>query len=275
MGTGGILLGVREKEGAMAGTARRRPPWALLLVAAGLALFARRVRRRQQARNDGRPADLGFMRAVHAGLRRDAARLEALAPRLEQPGPGGAPAEVPNGWAMFHQTLQVHHGAEDDDLWPVLRSHLTDEADVHQVDLMVEEHRGLTVAIDAVDAALASGVGVTTAARQLGEVLGRHLDHEEQHFFPLLERHLSRREWRQFLLTERRRRSPRQRPEFLTWVLDDASDQDAAAVMAELPRPAHLVYRWILRPRYVAQQRWQPVSPATDPRSRQRVARGG
>jgi hypothetical protein len=42
-------------------------------------------------------------------------------------------------------------------------------------------------------------------------------------------------------------------------VLDDASDQDAAAVMAELPRPAHLVYRWVLEPRYAAQQPWQPV----------------
>jgi hypothetical protein len=58
------------------------------------------------------------------------------------------------------------------------------------------------------------------------------------------------------LLTERRRRPPRQRPEFLTWVLDDASDQDAAAVWAELPRPAHLAYRWVLRPRYNAERHW-------------------
>jgi len=236
---------------------RRRPPWALLLAAAGLVLAARRVRQRQEARNANRPADLGFMRAIHAGLRRDAARLEALAPQLEQSG--GTPRGVPKGWATFRQILHVHHGAEDDDLWPVLRRHLTDAEDLHQVDLMVEEHRGLAAAIDAVDAALASGVGVTTAARELEEVLGRHLDHEEQQVFPLLERHLSRREWRQFLRTERRRRSPRERPEFLTWVLDDASDQDAAAVLAELPRPAHLVYRWILRPRYVAQRPWEPV----------------
>jgi hemerythrin-like domain-containing protein len=197
------------------------------------------------------------MRAIHAGLRRDAARLEALAPRLGRRG--SVPDGVPKGWATFRQTLHVHHGAEDDDLWPVLRSHLTDRQDLDQVDMMVEEHRGLEAAIGAVDAALASGVGVTTAARELGEVLGRHLDHEERHVFPLLERHLSRREWRQFLLTERRRRPPRERPEFLTWVLDDASDQDAAAVMAELPRPARLVYRWILRPRYVAERPWEPA----------------
>jgi hypothetical protein len=221
-------------------------------------VIARRIRLRQDAaRDDERPADLGFMRAIHAGLRRDAARLEALAPQVERRG--GAPADMLTGWTTFRQVLHVHHGAEDEDLWPALRGHLTEEADRHQVDLMVEEHRGLTAAIDAVDAALASGVEVTAAARELGSVLGAHLDHEEQRVFPLLERHLSRREWRRFLRTERGRRSPRERPEFLTWVLDDASEQNAAAVWSELPRPAHLVYRFVLRPRYEAQRRWQPA----------------
>jgi hemerythrin-like domain-containing protein len=239
--------------------ARRPPPRGLLLVvAAGAAVLAiRRRRRRAQARDDHHPADLGFMWAIHAGLRRDAARLQALAPHLER-GDGRSGA-VPKGWATFRQTLEVHHAAEDDDLWPVLRSHLTQPEDLHQLDLMVAEHRGLTAAIGAVDAALASSVGVTTAAQELGDVLGDHLDHEEQQVFPLLQRHLSRREWRRFLLTERRRRTPRERPEFLTWVLDNASDQDTAAVLSELPRPAHLVYRRLLRPRYQAQRRWQPA----------------
>ena len=243
----------------MARAARRRPPRLLLLVVAAgaVVLTVRRRRRRAQARDDDRPADLGFMRAIHAGLRRDAARLQALAPQLERGN--GRPSAVPKGWTTFRQTLQVHHAAEDDDLWPALRSHLTDTEDLHQLDLMVAEHRALTAAIQAVDAALASGVGVTTAAQELGEVLGDHLDHEEQRVFPLLERHLSRAEWRRFLLTERRRRSPRERPEFLTWVLDNATTEDTAAVLAELPRPAHLVYRRVLRPRYQAQRRWQPA----------------
>jgi hypothetical protein len=229
----------------------------LLVAGAGLTLLAaRQRRRRQQARDADRPADVGFMRAIHAGLRRDAARLEAVAPQLQRPG--GVP-EPPKGWATFRSILQVHHGAEDDDLWPALRRHLTDAEDLHQLERMVAEHRDLDAAIQAVDVALSSGTGVTAAARRLGETLRRHLDHEEQRVFPLLERHLSRREWRGFLLTERRRRSPRERPEFLTWVLDDASDADAAAVMTELPRPAQLVYRWVLRPGYDARRRWQPA----------------
>jgi hypothetical protein len=243
----------------MATAPRSRPPWTLvLIVAAGVAvLTAWQARRRQAARDDDRPADLGFMCAIHAGLRRDAVRLESLAPRLERPG--GGPEAVPKGWTTFRAILQVHHAAEDDDLWPVLRSHLTDGQDLHQLDLMIAEHRDLEAAIEAVDAALTGNGGVRTAAVQLGEVLRRHLDHEEQRVFPLLERHLSRREWRRFLLTERRRRPPRERPEFLTWVLDDASDQDAAAVKTEMPLLAHFAYRWVLRPRYDAQRRWRPT----------------
>jgi hypothetical protein len=52
---------------------------------------------------------------------------------------------------------------------------------------------------------------------------------------------------------------PRERPGFLTWVLDDASDQNAAAVLGELPRPARLAYRLVLRPRCDARRRWQPA----------------
>ena len=44
--------------------------------------------------------------------------------------------------------------------------------------------------------------------------------------------------------------APRERPEFLAWILDDAGEQDAAAVLAEMPPPARLVYRRVLRPRH-------------------------
>jgi hypothetical protein len=74
---------------------------------------------------------------------------------------------------------------------------------------------------------------------------------------PLVERHLTRAQWRAFLLTERDRRSPRERPEFLTWILDDADEQGAAAVLTAIPPPARLAYRRVLRPRYQAQHRWQ------------------
>jgi hypothetical protein len=73
---------------------------------------------------------------------------------------------------------------------------------------------------------------------------------------------MTRAQWRAFMVKERNKRPPRERPEFLTWVLDDAGERDAAAVLTELPPPARLVYRWVLRPRYDAQHRWQIPSTA-------------
>ncbi len=232
---------------------RRIAPFAIAGFAVATAV---RVRRGHEATNDGNgPTDVGFMRAIHAGLRRDMDRLTAVAPEIDIRG--DTSDEVRAGWEAFRDALRGHHAAEDDDLWPVLCTHLTAADDRGEVDAMVEEHRAIPGAIDAVDAALSSGVGVVAAVADLAAVLHRHLDHEERTVFPLLERHLSRREWREFLLTERGRRSIRERPRFLAWVLDDASERDEAAVMAELPPPARVVYRRVIRPRYEAQHRWR------------------
>jgi hypothetical protein len=92
-----------------------------------------------------------------------------------------------------------------------------------------------------------------------------HLAHEERVVLPLIEQHLTRAQWRVFLHKERRRRSSRERPGFLTWILDDDGEQDAAAVLAEMPPPARPVYRRVLRPRYDARHRWQIPSPTTKP----------
>jgi hypothetical protein len=51
------------------------------------------------------------------------------------------------------------------------------------------------------------------------------------------------------------------------WVLDSANERDAAAVLAELPHPARLMYRWAIRPRYEAEHRWQTNLSTTKRRS--------
>jgi Hemerythrin HHE cation binding domain len=139
----------------------------------------------------------------------------------------------------------------------VLRRELSDPGDLASVDAMVAEHRHIPPALAGVDAALRGGGELTAPVELLSTVVLDHLAHEEREVLPLIELHLTRAQWRAFLLTERGRRSPRERPEFLTWILDDASEQDAAAVLTEIPPPARLVYRWVLRPRYDAQHRWR------------------
>ena len=199
------------------------------------------------------------MRALHAALRRDLSRLRDAAVRLDSSA--GAPPAVLAGWDAFQAQLNNHHSAEDDDLWPVLREKLGDAGDLAAVDAMVEEHRHIPPALADVDAALRGGGELAAPVQILSAVVLDHLAHEEREVVPLIEQHLTQAQWRTFLRKERSRRSPRERPGFLTWILDDASEQDTAAVLAEMPPPARLVYRRFLRPRYEAQHRWQIPDP--------------
>jgi hemerythrin-like domain-containing protein len=241
----------------------KRVPWILAAVAGAalLVVGAVRMRARRGSAEPDEPADLGFMRALHAALRRDLSRLQEAAGQLDDST--GVPLTVLAGWDAFQAELDNHHAAEDDDLWPVLRPELSDPGELASVDAMVTEHQLLAPALAGVDAALRGGGELTAPVERLSNVLLDHLAHEEREVLPLVEQHLTQAQWRAFLHKERSRRSARERPEFLTWILDDASEQDAAAVLTELPPPARLVYRRVLRPRYDAQHRWHIPRAAT------------
>jgi len=237
-----------------------RGRWILGSVAgAALAGGAVRLRARRSSAEADEPASVGFMRALHAALRRDLSRLRDAAGQLDSSA--AAPSTVLAGWDAFRAQLDNHHSAEDDDLWPVLRRELSDPGDLAAVDAMVEEHRHIPAALAGVDAALRGPAELAAPVEVLSTVVLDHLEHEEREVLPLIEQHLTRAQWRAFLHTERARRSPRERPEFLTWILDEAGPQDAAAVLTEMPPPARLIYRRVLRPRYDAQHRWQIPSP--------------
>jgi iron-sulfur cluster repair protein YtfE (RIC family) len=237
--------------------AARRARWVLGAItgAALLAGAAARQRARHSTPDAHAPADVGFMRALHAALRRDLSRLRDAAAQLGNTT--SAPPTVLAGWDTFRAQLHNHHAAEDDDLWPVLREELSDPAELAAVDAMVSEHQRIPSALAGVDAALRGRGELVAPVEHLSTVVLDHLAHEEREVLPLIEQHLTRAQWQAFLHKERARRSPRERPEFLTWILDDASEQDAAAVLTEMPPPARLIYRRVLQPRYDAQHRWQ------------------
>jgi hemerythrin-like domain-containing protein len=236
---------------------KHRTNWPTRLLVAPVAvaavLGAVIARFRRERTSDRAPADVGFMRAMHDALRRDMARLEGdVAHVRDRP----APASFIESWRDLAQRLERHHAAEDDDLWPILRRHLSDVDQQVAVDQMVEEHTTLSKRIQAVNRVLAgSGGDLTVAVEKLGRSLRDHLDHEERTVLPMLERHLSRREWRAFLVTERHRTPLRDRGDFLGWVLDDADEADAAAVLAEIAPPGRLVVQYVFVPRYEARRR--------------------
>src|SRR6266581_2825552 len=141
----------------VSGMAARRGRWvpasvtgAALVIGAVIRLRARRGLSQADA-----PADVSFMRALHAALRRDLSRLREVAAQLGSSA--GAPPTVLAGWDAFRAQLDNHHGAEDDDLWPVLRGELSDPGDLASVDAMVAEHRHIPPALAGVDAALRGG----------------------------------------------------------------------------------------------------------------------
>lgn len=251
---------MRIVSGKAAGPGR----WMLASVAgAALVIGATaRLRARRRVGREDAPADVSFMRALHAALRRDLSRLRDAAAQLG--GSGATPAAVLAGWDAFRAQLGNHHAAEDDDLWPVLRTELSDPGDLAAVDAILAEHRQIPPALAGVDAALRGGGDLTGPAELLSGVLLDHLAHEERAVLPLIEQHLTQAQWRAFLHKERNRRSPRERPEFLAWILDEAGERDAAAVLAEMPPPARLVYRRVLKPRYDAQHRWRIPTPTAE-----------
>jgi hypothetical protein len=210
---------------------------------------ARQSWTRQQAARAEQQPDVGFMLALHAALLRDVERLRRAAgtPRLS--------AEVREGWELFRRELEVHHRAEDDDLWPRLRSRLTDPTDLATVDAMYQEHRQLPGLLERVADALGTRES-SQAVEDLAGVLLHHLGHEERDALPLVPIHLSGQEWHDFLMLERSKRPPRERPEFLTWVLDDAPRRHAEAVLRELPLPGRVAYRVVLRRVYDRRGLW-------------------
>src|SRR5262245_46681946 len=223
---------------------KRRVVLGTAAVAAGVVIGAAVRQTRRRAGHDGddhRPADVGFMLAMHAAFRRDVDRLRE-ATGFGDPASRGVRA----GWDLFRRELLNHHEAEDEDLWPVLRSKVSKKKDLATIDAMYDEHGRLPAALGAVDA-LIDGGGERHSVDELADLVLKHLDHEEQEALPLVRAHLSDAEWHRFLITERQKRPPRQRAEFLAWVLDDASDDVAEPVLREIPKPGQFVYRTVLR----------------------------
>jgi hypothetical protein len=203
------------------------------------------------------PVDVGFMLAIHTALRRDLVRLE----RATHTGRSLSPGAVA-GWRLFRRELENHHRAEDEDLWPVVCRQLTTDAERRTIDTMYREHAEIPGALAMVDAAIENGA--VPRVDGLAELVLDHLRHEESDALPLVMRYLSPAEWQQFLMTERRKRPPRQRVEFLTWVLDDADPVVAGPVQREIPPAGQFVYRNILRRVYDRRHLWaDDGAPAT------------
>nr|AQW35076.1 hypothetical protein [Streptomyces griseoruber] len=198
--------------------------------------------------------DLTLMYATHDAFRRDLGLLAAAA-RNDGAAPGSA---FRAGWDVFQRFLTIHHTAEDDVLWPLMRAKLADDAaGLRLMDEMDAEHAVIDPMLESVEDVLADrrqdllpGLVETVAER-----LVYHLDHEEKAALPVVATLLSREEYDTFGAAQRRLLGLKGGAVYFPWVLDGAPEETRRKALGVLPPPVRFVYRAVWRPRYEKDRR--------------------
>jgi hypothetical protein len=187
--------------------------------------------------------DLTMMLATHDALRRDLARVTTLEVRNE-------------GWTVFEQMLRMHHTAEDDLLWPVIRDAVRGQPDdLALLDAMEEEHAAIEPILETLDDALVRGKPDSASKLALETHLLEHLNHEERDALALVDRTLTPEQWMAVGQSMAQRVGP-DMPRYLPWLLDGADDDTTARVLAPIPPPVRQAYADEWRPAFVALDRW-------------------
>lgn len=146
------------------------------------------------------PVDVTAMYVMHHAFRRDL-RDFSQAVAATAPVEHAVWIALRDRWERFGEVLHKHHVAEDQGLWPLLRSRGADE---RALDAMEAEHAaidpllaairsGFTAMVDdpSPSARAALGYRLSTA----GTLLGAHLGHEEREAMALVQAHLTQADW--------------------------------------------------------------------------------
>ena len=208
------------------------------------------------ARHGTGDADLTIMLAAHDAFRRDLTRLAraAGAANLSEPA---RRRSVAAGWDLFKRQLHLHHTAEDEIIWPVLRPRLAQsEAALSVLDAMEAEHERIDPLLAAVDAEFAGGDRLADVIDALTSALTGHLAHEERDGLPLIGVALTAAQWRRVGRTMASKNGLAAGSEMFAWILDGTDREHAAATLGQLPPPLRLLYRSVLKPRFDRTPRW-------------------
>jgi iron-sulfur cluster repair protein YtfE (RIC family) len=209
------------------------------------------------ARHGTGAADLTIMLAAHDAFRRDLTRL-ARAAATADPSDPARRQSVAAGWELLKRQLHLHHTAEDQIIWPVLRPRLAhSEHALSVLDAMEAEHDLIDPLLAAVDTAF------NVAPDQLADVIDAlattltgHLAHEERDGLPLIGVALTAAEWRAAGRAIARKNGLSDGSEMFAWLLDGIGRDQAAATLGSLPPPLRLLYRAIWKPRFDKTPRW-------------------
>lgn len=196
------------------------------------------------------PTDAGDMFVVHRVFRREFADLPALIAAV--PAGDTRRATVVGDHARFMvAALHHHHAAEDDLVWPKLRSRAP--ANTADVGRMVDEHVEISTVVERLESLLGDWAGsadpslvqqLSAAAGDLSAAVDRHLDDEERNAVPLIEEHLTQQEWVAAV---------KQAASFISvrnlrlgvvlggLVLEEASPEERQKILSDAPVPQRMV----------------------------------
>jgi hypothetical protein len=208
------------------------------------------------ARHGAGDADLTIMLAAHDAFRRDLTRLArtAAAAKLSDPA---RRQSVAAGWELFKHQLHLHHTAEDELIWPVLRPRLAHSpAAQDTLDAMEAEHEQIDPLLAAVDTELAGGDRAADVIDALTSALTGHLAHEERDGLPLIGVALTAAQWRGVGRKIASKNGLSNGSEMFAWMLDGADREHTAATLGQLPPPLRVLYRAVWKPRYAKTPRW-------------------
>jgi Hemerythrin HHE cation binding domain len=229
------------------------------------------------ARHGTGDADLTIMIAAHDAFRRDLIRLARAAAAADLTSPAKRQS-VAAGWELFRRELHLHHTAEDEIIWPVLRPRLAhSQTALSVLHAMEAEHERIGPLLAAVDAAFAQHRAADAAAPELapgdgGEwrggdrladvidalasTLTGHLAHEERDGLPLIGAALTAAEWRGVGRKIASKNGLAAGSEMFAWILGGADREHSAATLSQLPPPLRLLYRTVWKPRFERTPRW-------------------
>jgi iron-sulfur cluster repair protein YtfE (RIC family) len=211
--------------------------------------------------NASQGVDLSVMTASHAAFRRDLIQLARAAEPRSAAEPARALA-VANGWETFKRQLHNHHTMEDEVIWPALRERLAGRGDALSVlDEMEHEHGFIDPILAAADKAFAegdTGSNLAGVIAELATTLGSHLEHEERDALPLIGAAITAQEWGGLQgAMMARPEGAKIGPEMFPWLLEGASEEETARLLAPLPPFVLSKYLAEWKPAYDAVARWQ------------------
>lgn len=147
------------------------------------------------------PSNTLDMLLVHRVFRREFRGMSALIDGVAA-GDLSRAEVVGDHLAFVLAGLHHHHAAEDELLWPKLKSRVPGrEGDLNR---MVEQHDEVATAVEHVESLLpkwtksadpALSRQLVAAVAELSALVHEHLDDEERNALPIIEEHLTRKEW--------------------------------------------------------------------------------